>query len=70
MVPQFPSFTFTNHYSLMTGLYPRYHGIVGNKFYDADMDRDFAMKEAFIRLNPQWWLAEPVDRPYLFHSSH
>ena len=34
MNPVFPSLTFPNHYSLVTGLYPEKHGIVGNSFYD------------------------------------
>lgn len=34
MKPQFPTYTFPNHYSLVTGLYPESHGIVGNAFYD------------------------------------
>lgn len=34
MVPSFPSKTFPNHYSIVTGLYPGHHGIVDNSFYD------------------------------------
>jgi predicted AlkP superfamily pyrophosphatase or phosphodiesterase len=29
MKPSFPSVTFPNHYTLVTGLYPESHGIVG-----------------------------------------
>ncbi len=28
MVPSYPSITFPNHYTLVTGLYPEHHGIV------------------------------------------
>src|SRR5208282_2776893 len=28
MIPSFPSVTFPNHYSIVTGLYPGHHGIV------------------------------------------
>lgn len=35
MTPAFPSLTFPNHFTLVTGLYPEYHGIVGNNFYDS-----------------------------------
>jgi len=35
MLPSFPSITFPNHYTLVTGLYPDHHGIVGNTFEDA-----------------------------------
>ena len=34
MLPSFPSLTFPNHLSLVTGLYPEHHGIVANSFYD------------------------------------
>jgi alkaline phosphatase D len=34
MVPSYPSITFPNHYTLVTGLYPEHHGIVANSFYD------------------------------------
>ncbi len=34
MQPSFPSLTFPNHYTLITGLYIESHGITGNTFYD------------------------------------
>src|SRR5689334_21620844 len=34
LIPVFPSVTSPNHYSIVTGLYPERHGIVGNMFYD------------------------------------
>ncbi|HMZ45302.1 MAG TPA: ectonucleotide pyrophosphatase/phosphodiesterase [Chitinophagaceae bacterium] len=35
MHPSYPSITFPNHYSIITGLYPSHHGIVDNIFYDS-----------------------------------
>jgi predicted AlkP superfamily pyrophosphatase or phosphodiesterase len=35
----FPTKTFTNHMSLMTGQYPDRHGIVANEFYDSKLDK-------------------------------
>ena len=35
MLPSYPSLTFPNHLTLVTGLYPEHHGIVANSFYDA-----------------------------------
>jgi alkaline phosphatase D len=35
MLPSYPSVTFPNHISLITGLYPEHHGIVENSFYDS-----------------------------------
>lgn len=34
MSPSFPSVTFPNHFTLVTGLYPEAHGVVGNSFWD------------------------------------
>ena len=34
MLPSFPSITFPNHWSIITGLYPSHHGLVDNFFYD------------------------------------
>src|SRR5262245_40288207 len=35
LIPSFPSKTFPNHYTIVTGLYPEHHGIVENNIYDA-----------------------------------
>ncbi|EFJ05414.1 hypothetical protein SELMODRAFT_431577 [Selaginella moellendorffii] len=34
MIPVYPSTTFPNHYSIVTGLYPAWHGIIANRFRD------------------------------------
>src|SRR5438105_643715 len=36
LIPVFPSITFPNHYSIITGLYPEHHGIVGNEMWDPE----------------------------------
>ncbi len=56
MRPSFPSVTFPNHYTLVTGLHPDRHGIVGNAFVDPALGRfSMARKET-----PWWDQAEPV----------
>ncbi|XP_024389415.1 uncharacterized protein [Physcomitrium patens] len=58
MIPVYPSLTFPNHYSIVTGLYPAWHGVIGNHFSDPDpnsTDR-FNMHNH----NPKWWLGEPI----------
>jgi len=37
MHPSFPSITFPNHYTLVTGLRPDHHGIVGNNMNDVQI---------------------------------
>ncbi len=44
MLPSFPSVTFPNHYSIVTGLYPSHEGLVGNSFYDASTKQFFSYK--------------------------
>src|SRR6186997_1094111 len=34
MIPSFPTKTFPNHYTIVTGLYPEHNGIVENHVYD------------------------------------
>jgi len=57
MTSSFPSKTFPNHYTLVTGLRPENHGIVANWFWDPVHGEMFNMG----RLEPFWWEAgEPV----------
>ncbi len=61
MTPSFPSLTFPNHYTLVTGLRPEHHGIVGNYFYDPDLKAKFAYKTHEASVDPRWWAGgEPV----------
>ncbi|KAH7310972.1 alkaline-phosphatase-like protein [Rhexocercosporidium sp. MPI-PUGE-AT-0058] len=59
MNPSFPSVTFPNHYTLVTGLYPESHGIVGNTFWDADLKEEFFYTHP-IAMQPKWWGGEPL----------
>jgi predicted AlkP superfamily pyrophosphatase or phosphodiesterase len=55
--PSFPSKTFPNHYTLVTGLYPSHHGIIANWFYDPVDNAKFDMGKTESR----WWShGEPV----------
>ncbi|MFT7248602.1 MAG: putative AlkP superfamily pyrophosphatase or phosphodiesterase [Psychromonas sp.] len=42
--PSFPSKTFPNHYTLVTGLYPGNHGLVGNQFYDKSRKAEYGIR--------------------------
>ena len=52
----FPSSTFPNHWSIVTGLYTEEHGITSNNMYDPTLDASFNMQT----LDPVWWGGEPV----------
>ncbi|OQO04324.1 hypothetical protein B0A48_10935 [Cryoendolithus antarcticus] len=60
MLPSFPSVTFPNHFTLVTGLYPESHGIVGNTFWDPALQRQFHYTDAARSMQPEWWNAEPI----------
>lgn len=55
MLPVFPSVTFPNHYSMVTGLYPDHHGIVNNSMKDSDITEPFRLSSRSAVGNPAWW---------------
>ncbi|KAM3508181.1 hypothetical protein MY11210_006843 [Beauveria gryllotalpidicola] len=59
MLPSFPSVTFPNHYTLATGLYPEAHGVVGNSFWDPELEAEFYYTDPNRSLDPKWWGGEP-----------
>jgi len=62
MRPSFPSLTFPNHYTLVTGLRPDEHGIVANTMEDAARPGVvFMLNKPDIVHDPIWWdQAEPL----------
>ena len=55
MLPSFPSLTFPNHYTLVTGLYPESHGVVGNTFWDPHLNEEFYYTDTANSMQPKWW---------------
>ncbi|KAH0848886.1 hypothetical protein AYO21_09546 [Fonsecaea monophora] len=60
MLPSFPSVTFPNHFTLVTGLYPESHGIVSNQFWDPAFEEEFWYTNIKVSMQPKWWTAEPL----------
>ena len=60
MTPHFPTFTFPNHFSMVTGMHPYMHGIVGNIIYDRATNRTFSSRNDTAVADKSWWLADPV----------
>ncbi len=58
MNPSYPTLTFPNHYTLVTGLRPDHHGIVHNNMLDPDLGR-YISKEASAD-DGRWWGGEPI----------
>ncbi|MGN2254797.1 ectonucleotide pyrophosphatase/phosphodiesterase [Frateuria sp. GZRe12] len=66
MQPSFPSLTFPNHYTIVTGLRPDHHGIVNNTMYDAQLGK-FSLHNRKAVSDGRWWaegtpLWETADR--------
>jgi predicted AlkP superfamily pyrophosphatase or phosphodiesterase len=60
LIPSFPSKTFPNHYTIVTGLYPAHHGIVSNNMLDATIgEQRFSMSAATAK-DPRWWGGQPL----------
>jgi len=59
MIPSFPTATFPNHYTIVTGLYPEHHGIVGNTIYDPEYHELFTMSNAASK-ESRWWGGQPI----------
>lgn len=61
MRPSFPSVTFPNHYTLVTGLRPDQHGIVANTMEDPLIPGvRFALSKREAVTDRRWWdMAEP-----------
>jgi predicted AlkP superfamily pyrophosphatase or phosphodiesterase len=58
--PAFPTLTFPNHYTLVTGITPDHHGIVANRFRDPATGARFDYKDAQAASDPSWWGGEPL----------
>lgn len=56
MQPVMPTKTFPNHWSLVTGLYPESHEIVGNTMYSTETKQWFHVSTK----DPTWWGGEPI----------
>lgn len=60
LIPVFPSNTFPNHYTLVTGLYPANHGIVNNEFFDPTSGLIFRYSRPEAVQTSRWWGGEPI----------
>jgi len=58
--PVFPTKTFVNLYSIVTGLYAENHGIVGNTVRDPSTGDRLRMSDAERQAESRWWGGEPI----------
>ncbi|KAM6181865.1 ectonucleotide pyrophosphatase/phosphodiesterase family member 3 [Erethizon dorsatum] len=55
----YPTKTFPNHYTIVTGLYPESHGIIDNNMYDVNLNKNFSLSSK-EKNNPAWWSGQPI----------
>ncbi len=60
LVPVFPTLTFPNHYSVVTGLTAERHGIVGNSFYDPRRNATYSFRDEKSVTDGTWYRGEPI----------
>jgi alkaline phosphatase D len=60
MLPAYPSVTFPNHYTLVTGLYPEHHGIVAMSFYDPQRKERYAFNDPKSVTDGSWYRGVPL----------
>jgi alkaline phosphatase D len=60
MLPSYPSLTFPNHYTIVTGLYPEHHGLVANSFYDETKQASYGMSHAAAVTDGSWYAGTPL----------
>jgi len=59
LIPVFPATSLPNFWSMVTGVYPGKHGIIGDKMFDRATNKTFFMDSR----DPMWWKsaeAEPI----------
>ena len=60
MIPSYPSITFPNHYTIVTGLYPEHHGIVANSFYDPAREETYDYRDSASVTDGTWYGGTPL----------
>jgi len=60
MLPSYPSLTFPNHFTIVTGLYPEHHGLVANSFYDETKGARYAISDPEAVTDGSWYSGVPL----------
>jgi predicted AlkP superfamily pyrophosphatase or phosphodiesterase len=60
LIPGFPSDTFPNHYSIVTGMFPGTHGIVANSFFDPEREAVYRLGDAATVTDGTWYGGVPI----------
>ena len=60
MTPSYPTVTFPNHYSIVTGLYPSHHGLVDNNYIDIPTGALYSMGNKKMVAEGKWYGGTPL----------
>ncbi len=60
MLPSYPSLTFPNHFTIVTGLYPEHHGLVANSFFDPARKARYAISDPGTVTDGSWYAGVPL----------
>ena len=60
MLPSYPSLTFPNHFTIVTGLYPEHHGLVANSFYDETKQAKYGISDSAAVTDGSWYSGTPL----------
>lgn len=60
LVPVFPTKTFPNHYSIVTGLYTENTGLIDNMMYDPQFEEWYRISDREAVENKKWYGGEPI----------
>jgi alkaline phosphatase D len=60
MLPSYPSDTYPNHLTIVTGLYPEHHGIVDNSFFDPDRQKTYSAFDPETAKDGSWYGGTPL----------
>ena len=69
MNPSYPSLTFPNHYTLVTGLRPDHHGVVNNTMRDPVLGA-FSLSNRAAVEDARWWGGTPIWVTLQAHGGH
>lgn len=58
--PSFPSNTFPNHLTIVTGLHPQNHSIISNSIYDKFNNEYYSIGDSTAVRNPKWYKGEMI----------
>lgn len=59
LISVYPSNTFPNHYTIVTGLWPAHHGVINNTMFDPASGQIFRNNLPTVR-DSMWWGGEPI----------